>query len=294
MYALISDFPGIDEEIEINQLEELSGGSAANYIIGVARLGASTGFIGKVGDDSYGTILLNELIFEKIDVSQVQIEKTSRSGMCLIPVDRNGNRIIFSFRGANAKLQPEDIKADYLAQASHLHITSPPQHVAEHAAKIAKDLNLTVSYDPGGKIIRKGLSFIESTLPYVDMFFPSSSELSFLFPDLRDPVPAGLYLIKTYGIKLIAIKQGAHGCLIISKDHTFQISGLDVSVIDTTGAGDAFAAAFTVAYHRGWDLITCASFANAAGALTVTRVGARSALPTEQEINALLQMDDKK
>ena len=114
LLAKISEFPRIDEETEISQLEELPGGSAANYIIGVARLGVKAGFIGKVGDDNYGQKLLNDFVHEKIDVSQVQIVKNMHSGMALIPIDKEGNRQIFSFRGANAQLTPTDIDTAYI------------------------------------------------------------------------------------------------------------------------------------------------------------------------------------
>ncbi|NVM55865.1 MAG: carbohydrate kinase family protein [Candidatus Helarchaeota archaeon] len=286
--AMIHEFPGIDEEIEVTDLEERSGGSAANYIVGVARLGVNAGFIGKIGDDHYGKKLLKDFIRENVDVSQVKIEKNFPSGMCLIPIDRTGNRQIFSFRGANAKLTPAGIDTLTITQASLIHITSPPRDVAEFVARVARKNKVLISYDPGGKVIRKGLTFIEQILQNTDIFLPSRTELAFIFPKIKDPKIAAHKLIENYGIRIVAIKLGAHGCLIVNKNDEIRVNGYKVKVIDTTGAGDAFAAAFTVGIHKKWDLFRCAQVANAAGAITVTRIGARTALPTIQEIEDFL------
>ncbi len=283
------EFPGIDEEVEVIRLEEVPGGSAANYIVGVARLGVNAGFIGKIGDDSYGKKLLNEFLQENVDVSQIKIEKSSHSGMCLIPIDAEGNRQIFSFRGANANLTSSDIDTSVITNASLLHITSPPLDVAKFVARIAKKNEVRVSYDPGGKVIRKGLTYIEPILENTDIFLPSSSELTFLFPKLKELETAAHELLEQYGIQIIAIKLGARGCLIVTKNDEILVEGHKVKVIDTTGAGDAFAAAFTVGIKERWSLEKSAQFANAAGAITVTRIGARTALPTRTEIDQFLK-----
>jgi len=286
--ATISEFPSIDEEVEIMKLEEFPGGSAANYIVGVARLGVNTGFIGKIGDDGYGQKLLDAFNRENVEVSQVQIEK-KHTGMCLIPIDSAGNRIIFSFRGANANLVPNDIDKNYIAQASLIHITSPPLEVAKFVARIVKEKNILLSYDPGGKVIRKGLDQLEPILQNTDIFLPSKSELNLLFPNLRNLKTIALNLVEKYGIRIIAIKLGAQGCLIVTKNEEVRVEGNNVNVVDTTGAGDAFAAAFTSGIQKGWGLSKCAQIANAAGALCVTRIGARTALPTMSEIEIFLK-----
>ncbi|MHA1264367.1 MAG: carbohydrate kinase family protein [Candidatus Helarchaeota archaeon] len=286
--AVISEFPHIDEEVEISNLDSLPGGSAANYITGVARLGVSAGFIGKIGDDKYGNELIKAFQEEKVDISHLLIEKGVSSGICLIPIDRQGRRIIFSYRGANARLKPSEIDLNYVSQASLIHITSPPQEVAEFIAKFAKKQDVKISYDPGGKIIRKGLSFIEPILFNTDIFFPSKIEVALLLPQISDLEFAAQFFIKKYGISTVVIKLGGNGCLLASPNRVNVINGFKVKVVDTTGAGDAFAAAFTVGIHRGWDLEKCAVFANAAGALTVTRVGARTALATQEEIDTFL------
>lgn len=287
--AIIPEFPAIDEEIEVVELQELPGGSAANYIVGVARLGLKTGFIGKIGNDVYGHKLTRDFLQEKVDISQLKMANM-HSGTCLIPIDKNGNRRIFSFRGANATLSPEDIREPYIQQAAILHITSPPITVAQFAAELARKHKVLLSYDPGGKVIRKGLKFIEPVLTNTDIFLPSKSELHLLFPEIEEPKTAALHLIDSYGIRIVAAKLGPQGCLIVTKDDTIQVKGYTVNVIDTTGAGDSFAAAFTVGIHKKWDLLKCARFANAAAAIKVTRLGARSALPTLKEVEEFLHL----
>ena len=122
-----------------------------------------------------------------------------------------------------------------------------------------------------------------------DIFLPSSSELTFIYPKIDNPELAAKKLIDTYDIQTVAIKLGAQGCLIMNKKEKIYMSSFKGQVVDTTGAGDSFAAAFTVGIQKGWDLSTCAELANAAGAITITRIGARTALPTMQEINRFLK-----
>ncbi len=286
--AIISEFPGIDEEVEVVELQELSGGSAANYSVGIARLGIKAGFIGKIGNDAYGQKLQSDFLQEKVDISQLKMANM-HSGTCLIPIDKSGNRQIFSFRGANATLSPEDINETYIQQAALLHITSPPITVAQFAAELARKHKVLLSYDPGGKVIRKGLKFIEPILNNTGIFFPSKSELNLLFPEIKELRTAALQLIESYGIRIVAAKLGAQGCLIVTKEDTIQVKGFPVKVVDTTGAGDSFAAAFTFGICKKWDLFRCARFANATAAIKLTRLGARSALPTLKEVEEFLK-----
>ncbi len=237
----------------------------------------------------YGPQLLEDFIREKVDVSQIQIEKNSSSGLCLIPIDKNGNRQIFSFRGANAQLKPADINTTYLTQAALVHITSPPLDVTKLVARTAHKNKVLVSYDPGGKVLKNGLAYIEPVLEHTDIFLLSQSELASLFPNLKNPPDAVNQLLDNYAIPIVVTKLGAQGCLIITKNEQIRVEGFKVDVIDTTGAGDAFAAAFTVGIHNGWDLKKCALYANAAGALKITRMGARTALPTLEELETFLR-----
>ena len=160
--------------------------------------------------------------------------------------------------------------------------------VAKFAAELARENKVLLSYDPGGKVIRRGLKFIEPVLYNTDIFLPSESELDLLFPQIKEPKTTALHLIETYGIQIVAAKLGAQGCLIVTQDDSVHVKGFKVKVVDTTGAGDSFAAAFTVGVHKQWDLLRCAQFANAAGAIKVRRVGARTALPTLKEIETFL------
>lgn len=269
-------------------MQELPGGSAANYIVGIARLGIKAGFIGKIGNDAYGQELKKDFLQEKVDISQLKTVNM-HSGTCLIPIDKNGNRQIFSFRGANAALGPEDINEAYIQQAAIVHITSPPITVAQFAAELARKHKVLLSYDPGGKVIRKGLKFIEPVLSNTDIFFPSKLEIGFLFPEVKEPQLAALQLIESYGIRIVATKLGAQGCLIATKEDIIQVKAFTVNVVDTTGAGDCFAAAFTFGIYKKWDLAKCARFANAAAAMKLTRLGARSALPTLKEVEDFLR-----
>ncbi|MHA1276154.1 MAG: carbohydrate kinase family protein [Candidatus Helarchaeota archaeon] len=290
----VAEFPEIDSEVEAGRIDEYPGGSAANYIVGVARLGLNSGFIGKVGADNSGRRLLDDFIGENVDISQIRIDQNSHTGMCLIPIDRNGNRQIFSFRGANANLNPNDINEIYIKQASLLHITSPPIEVSKFVAKIARKNGITLSYDPGGKVVRKGLGYIAPVLQNTDIFFPSHSELSLLYPEITNPVIAAQQLIEDYHIKIVVVKFGAQGCIIFTSTQKIKMQGFRVKVLDTTGAGDSFAATFTAGFLKGWDLSRCATFANAAGAISVTKFGARTALPTLQEIEHFLALKNEK
>lgn len=176
-----------------------------------------------------------------------------------------------------------------MSQASLIHITSPPINVAQFIAEVARKMNVLVSYDPGGKVVRKGLKQIEPVLHNTDIFLPSKSELGLLYPDMKNSQKIAHNLINEYGIRIVSIKLGAEGCLVISNNEQIQVGGFSVNRIDTTGAGDSFAAAFSVGFQRGWSLSKCAKYANAAGALTVTRIGARTAMPTMDDLEKLIK-----
>jgi ribokinase len=270
------------------------GGSAANVAAWVARVGMPAGFVGKVGADVLGDQIAGDLAREGV---ALYISRTSAhdTGVILVLIDRSGQRSMVTNQGADFHLLPEDLPLDALRQSAHIHITGwslftdPPRAAALHAAKIAKAAGALVSFDPASyQMIRElGLDTfarITADLP-VDMLFPNREEGEALAGE-RDPAAIAQALHERYGGAIIVLKLDRDGCYVRARDHAQHYPTGAGPVLDTTGAGDAFDAAFIASYRRDGDLAGAARFANTIGSWVVARYGARP--PVDDELRAML------
>jgi len=292
--ATVERHPPWGGDSQISVLERHAGGSAANFAVAMARLGFSSGFIGKVGSDEEGRFLRDDLKREGVDVSYLRRED-GRTGTIFVIVDRNGQRTMLSFRGANVRLRPEEIPRQYVADSRLLHISGyslvrPPQCDAALAAmRYAKEENVRISLDPSPLVHLAEGKVLAETLGLVDVLLPSEAEAKYLSrkKNLKD---AGRTLLEK-GASIVAVKLGSKGCLVMTKHEKIRVPSFNVKTIDTTGAGDAYNAAFLAGYLRGWPLRRSAEFANAAAALKTTKAGARNGLPRTDELEAYIRYE---
>jgi len=292
LIAPISFFPKKGGEVLIDRLERRAGGSAANLSAAVSRLGLKSGFIGRVGNDSFGRFLTDEFNEEKVDISQLQVDEEIGTGLTFILVTEEGERTMFGFRGANVHLSPDEIDVNYIKNADALHISGysllrdPQRKAALKALEGAKKAGILVSFDAGVLPAMKASDFIRSTLRSIDLLFLNELEATSLM-GIKNPEKAASRALKL-GPKIVAMKLGKGGCLILTEGEEIRSPAFNVKVVDTTGAGDAFDAGFLAGIIKGWDLKSAARFANGVGALSTMKVGARSALPNRQEVERFL------
>ena len=279
--ALVERIPRLDEEVEILKLEFHPGGAAANSASCLARLGLKVGFVGGVGRDYFGSLLLNAFKRDGVDIRGVKTFSVATGVVIAVVLKSTGERMLFAFEGANEELKPEDVDLRYVLNSRAVQLNGTKLDVAEVVAKEAKKHGLLVQYDPGSIYAAKGVSAIRGVLGNTDVFMLNRAELAMLVPDL--PLSKASSKLLEMGPRIIVVKLGAGGCLVKTKETGFKSPAYRVRPVDTTGAGDAFNSAFLYALLRGWSLEKAATFANATAALKITRVGARS-LPTLKEV----------
>lgn len=279
--------PGPDEEVELLSLREAPGGDAANVAVAFARLGGRAGIIGAVGTDSAGQALKAHLAASGVDTRRV-LTLEGPSGRAFSLVEPNGVRRLLYTRGANARrrLTPDDLA--YLEGAEWLYVADPlPSTVEalEEWYREGKKLPRLV-IDPGSAGADKGMNFFSPLFPFLSALFLNEGEARTLTAcgDLEEAVA-----LLQEKCALIVVKRGERGALVATRGKVFATPSFPVHVVDTTGCGDAFNAAFLLALTRGMSLREAACWGNAAGALAAQRTGAYA--PTLAELEEFISQE---
>ncbi|MDH5460498.1 MAG: PfkB family carbohydrate kinase, partial [Candidatus Bathyarchaeota archaeon] len=203
----VNKIASAEEESFVTGFEEACGGSAANTIVGLARLGCKVGFIGKVADDREGGMLLEDFRREGVDTQGIIVAKRGRSGTAMGFVDKKGERALYVDPGVNDTIEIDEINKEYAFQTRFLHLTS---FVGEKSFQTQKRLfeilpkNVKVSLDIGELYARKGLEALEPILNRTFVMMPNAKELQILTKKTDYKRNAELLLEK--GVKIIAVK----------------------------------------------------------------------------------------
>jgi ribokinase len=277
-----------EEESIIRTYSEACGGSAANTMVGLARLGCKVGFIGKAGLDREGNMLLEDFVKEGVDTQGVIRAKYGESGTVMGFVDEQGQRALYIHSGANDSIASEEIKKNYASQAQFLHLTS---FVGGKSFQTQKELlenlpqNVLVSFDPGALYAQKGLDQLEPIIKKTHVLMPSTLELEYITGE-KDPRKGADLLIKK-GVQKVAVKLGSGGCYITDGTQQLQLEAFKVRVVDTTGAGDAFCAGFLYGLLNKKSLLECGRLGNFVASRCVMKLGARAGLPYAKDLELL-------
>lgn len=288
----VKAWPQPGEDCLAQKLEIRCGGVGANCAFGLARWGVAPRLVGCVGQDIFSEYVLKILRASKMDTRWVQRTTAAITGMFYINVTPDGERTFFGGRGANGLLQLPRSNAALTTGTAGAHIAGHsfldrgPAQAAAHLIKAIHVrggwVSLDVGMEPSKAIPEKILQIARS----VDILLVSLDEAAAL-TGMRDPFEAFAALRKA-GAREVVLKVGRRGCLISESERPVVVPSFSVRAKDSTGAGDAFVAAFLQARLRGWPAIESAIAANAAGALATTVVGAGQNLPGEREVAALL------
>jgi len=248
------------------------GGSAANTIYALSKMGFSCGYIGKVGKDKDGEFLLEGLKKEGVDTSKIL--QNEKSGLCIVLLDKRKDRSILILPNANDSLSYSEIDIDYINKAEFLHMTSFLGKVPFEAQKIiAQKTRAKISFDPGEPHVKRGLEELEPIFKRSFIIFLSQEELEILTgKDYKN----GAREMLDYGIKIIACTRGDKGSYILSKEEEIELPAEKVKVVDTTGAGDVYAAGFLAGLLKGYTLFKCAKLATKAAAQSIKDYGRRN------------------
>jgi ribokinase len=269
------------------------GGKGANAAIAARRAGAEVTFLTAFGDDDFGREIYKHDIEEGLDLSHARIVSGSVNQVALIFVGDDGQNLIGVAPGASAQLNPADIDAlpDDVFDPNAIFLASleVPIPTVAQALRRARAAGMITVLNPAPadrEIIRSDL------LSLVTVLTPNQEETRVLTGLPTDTVrlagEAASHL-GSFGVRDVIVTLGELGCLVRSGTNQEQVEADSVDVVDTVGAGDAFNGALAVALAENWPLPVAARWANAAGALAVTRPGAQGALPTREQITDLFR-----
>jgi ribokinase len=276
---LVDKIPKADEEGYVRSAECHPGGSAANTIVGLARLGLNTGYIGKIGDDDIGKVLLEEMRRENVDIRGIKVCE-GKSGVALCFVDGKGNRAILISSGVNDTIHMEDIDIDYLNNANILHLTSFTSSSSEESfeteKKLVKEFSGCISFDPGNLYAERGMEKMKDLIKNSSVILPSEREIRLL---TGDDYEYGSEILLREGVEIVAVKRGESGCYVTDGRQSFDLPAEKVGVVDTTGAGDAFNAGFLYGLIKGKDIRECGLLGNKVASFCIKERGAWGGLP---------------
>lgn len=251
------------------KIERSGGGSAANTVFALTKMGFKTGYIGKVGTDSEGDFLLQRL--EDVDTSRVRRE--GLSGCCLILLDQTRDRFMFLFSNSNDDLKEEEIDIPYLSNTHYLHMSSfsgtlPFKAQLEAARALSKIV--CISFDPGELYARRGIEKLSPLLEHSKILFVTQEEIEMMTKmDYR----AGAVMLLKTGPELVVCKRGPLGSHVFKASIDFEVPAEKVDVVDSTGAGDVYDAGFLAGLLLRLPLERCAVLATGAAAKSITGYG---------------------
>ena len=305
---VLIDFVAVEpvSYVEVSAFRKCFGGAPMNTLIGVARLGSSSGAITAVGDDFFGQFLVRELKRNSVETSHVKAKKGMRTTLAFVANEpETGERSFVFYRApwvrgtADSALTIDDSDLEYISHARILHVSgfslsqNPSRRAVLKAVEYVRKMGVKVSFDPTLRVdvwnserTVKRLYRRMLNLSHIATF--SQEEAEFIFDTDNPEIAAETAL--GYGVEVVGIKLGADGALVeTAEGQSLCVPAFEVKAVDTTGAGDGWNAGLLVGLLNGQDLETCATVANAVGALVATKHGAITALPYKQELSDFLQ-----
>ena len=292
----VERFAEEDEEVLVNRLVEYPGGSAANVAVGLCRLGLASAFLGGLARDERGLKNLEILDHERVDHSRVIYSPgETASPFAVAVVNPEGCRRLYFHGGAGEDLRPEALTAESLEGIGCVHLCTLGPEFLKRVLLLRKQLgqDLLVSADPGCVGLEGDrVEAVRALMPALDLLFVNEVEFSRLFPRLTPPDISSL---KPDTLpRQVVIKEGRMGVHLFSAAEGLLLHqpSFPVKAVDTTGAGDAFAAGYLAGLFLGLPPPRRASFASAVAALSTTRFGCRDGLPTQQVVESFLTAQD--
>lgn len=283
--------PAVGETVRTDNFATYPGGKAGNQAAAAGELGGRVCVLARLGDDSFSSQLTEELRKHGVEDRYLIYEPGATAGIAMIRIDAQGRNSISFTPGANAAISPADVRAnaDAFEEGGILLITLElPLDTVREAMKLAKERNMQVVLDPS-PVPEGGLP--ADLCAMVDYAKPNEVEAELLsgvpVKDFESAAVACERLM-AMGIAHPVISMSDKGAYTCIDGKPVQIAPVKVNAIDSTAAGDVFLGAFAVALAGDEPVERCLHYANTAAALSTTRKGAQSSIPTPQEVTAAL------
>lgn len=293
--------------VEASAFKKAPGGAPANVAVGLARLGVSSAFMGKVGDDDFGHFLAQTLRQNGVDVTPLRFSEVARTALAFVSLTQEGERDFMFYRHPSADMlfEPVEVDKTSIKGAKIFHygsislISEPSRQATLYAIEVAEENGLLLSYDPNLRLplwpstaaAREGLLAGWQRAQVI-----KASEEEIVFLTGQHDLAEGVYQLWHAQLKLVVVTKGREGCDYFTSQKQGQLPGFQVQTVDTTGAGDGFVAgmlAELLATPNLWNdipaLERALTFANAVGALTTTQLGAIPSLPDRAAAERLLR-----
>lgn len=293
--------------IEAPAFKKAPGGAPANVAAGLAKLGVSSAFLGKVGDDAFGWFLKGTLDEVGVNTEGLVFSKDARTALAFVSLRADGEREFMFYRHPSADMlyTPEEVNFNLIQNAHIFHlgsislISEPSRSATRAALAAARQHGVIVSYDPNLRVAlwpdpQAAKSGMLSIWQEADLIKVSEEELFFLtgYEDIEQAVET----LWHDQLRLLVVTFGRHGCRYFTPHFKGRVGGFTVEAVDTTGAGDGFVAGLLMGLLRNpqaWQtedaLRQVCLLANAVGALTTTQRGAIPALPTRTQVDAFIK-----
>lgn len=284
-------------------------GASGIFIDAVARLGVPARFVGSVGRDDFGALILRRFTRDGVDVSRIKQLEDYTTGAAFVTYFEDGSRrfIYHLARAATGQIYPDDVDPAYLEGVAYLHVVGSTMFINRHsaeactrAARIVREGGGSVSFDPNFRpeLLTEEMmqELFGPLLRQARVVFPTVQELEALTglqvgdgPSDDEPAARACARLLDLGPEIVALKQGAEGCSVYTREGRFHLPAFQVEEVDPTGAGDCFCAGFLAGLLKGMDVRGAARLANAVGALSVTEKGPMEGAPSWDEVAAFLE-----
>jgi len=282
LLATVSRLPNIDDKVSGRRVGLTVGGMSANVAVGLARLGSASRLVAALGDDPYGDFASSELAREGVDIRFLVRRADTATFMCVVLLTGSGEKSLVRLESEAYLPHPEDVPAAAFSTVQHVHLTLGDLALTQHCLALAKDQGASVSLDLEQADVPSDPMVIARLFPQIDYLFLNRRTRAYLESLLGVDALIDAHCVIT--------TLGADGCRLDQDGERIDVPGHAVAVRDSTGAGDAFAAAF-LHYHLAKQCSRNEALhsANAAGALVVQQYGAQTGLPTAAQIDNFLR-----
>ncbi|MBJ8111120.1 ribokinase [Bacillus cereus group sp. N6] len=277
LVAVSKKRPKAGETVIGEAFHTIPGGKGANQAVAAARLGANVAMVGAVGNDNYGTVVRNNLENERVFIDYVVPVTDTATGIAHIVLAEEDNSIVV-VQGANALVNESvvDRSKDLLIKADMVVLQLEiPLETVKYVLAICEEHNIPVMLNPAPAQVLS-----EDVLEKATYITPNEHECRIVLDDFTSPIEG---LLAKYPNKLL-ITEGSKGVRFHNGTEIVHVPSIAVDVVDTTGAGDTFNGALAVALSEGETLQKAIRFANIAGGLSVTRLGAQGGMPTRDRV----------
>jgi len=288
----VPQLPAFDQKVIGTLVGRLPGGTAANFACALSRLGGSAAWMGTVGGDPEGALLLADFRRFRVDTRLAKIDRRQHSNFTVIFLGPSAERAIVVVPTMRERLPPPAQLQRHLARARFLYLSPHDLTFAERLSTIAAaaGCRVAIEVEPTAGLT---LGRARALLPHVDvLIFNRSGLATFLgarHTISRRHAERQARRLLSHGPRYVAVTLGRHGAILAGGDALVVHPGFRVCAVDTTGASDCFSAALILGLCRGWPPETIASYANAAAALSTTAVGPRGYLPSDRDVRRLLR-----